>query len=456
MRVRVPRSPQRLVALAFGIACTALLLTAALTLFLALRQVRQADTVLRTELIQQHLEEVLRGAVDAETGERGYVITGLPAFLEPYEDARGAVRRALAALDTLIADSLQRARLPDLRLRTDHQLDTLERIVSLRRDSGLAAASRFIAMGAGKLGMDSLRGLVSLMAERQSSLLDQRTGTLHEARRRTLAAITVLSILATALLWLAYRRLLRTEEYRREAEAARAKAAEELRRSNTELQRFAYVASHDLQEPLRMVASFTQLLAKRYQGRLDATADEYIGFAVDGAKRMQQLIADLLEYSRVGTEQMRRGPVEMTRVVDEATSRLTAVIRESGASVTHDALPAVGGDRARLEQLLQNLIGNALKYRKPGTAPAVHVSAAREEDGWHFTVRDNGIGIPPEHHEKIFQMFQRLHGRDQYAGTGIGLAICQRIVEAHGGRIWVTSTPGEGTTFHFTLGYQAA
>jgi two-component system sensor histidine kinase/response regulator len=223
-----------------------------------------------------------------------------------------------------------------------------------------------------------------------------------------------------------------------------------LRRSNTELEQLAYVASHDMQEPLRMVASYLQLVAQRYQGRLDADADEFIGYAVDGAKRMQALINDLLAYSRIGTKARPFEPTDCNAVVKTALAQLRIAIDESGAEVAVGALPTVPGDATQLLQLFQNLIGNAIKFRGGGRPPKVDVSAEPHADGWCFAVRDNGIGIAPEYFERVFVLFQRLHGRTEYAGTGIGLAICKKIVERHGGRIWVESTPGEGAVFRFT------
>jgi signal transduction histidine kinase len=237
---------------------------------------------------------------------------------------------------------------------------------------------------------------------------------------------------------------------RQRAEAILAQRSEELVRSNAELEQMAYVASHDLQEPLRMVASYVQLLEKRYRDRLDADANEFITFAVDGVKRMQALIDDLLTYSRVGTQAAPLRPVESSVVVAAAIHSLRMAIEECGAEITIDALPAVLGDARQLEQLFQNLIANAVKFRCDAK-PLIRIHAEADKDFWRFSVQDNGIGIAPEYFDRIFVMFQRLHARREYPGTGIGLAICKKIVERHGGRIWVESKPDHGTTFLFTL-----
>jgi light-regulated signal transduction histidine kinase (bacteriophytochrome) len=226
---------------------------------------------------------------------------------------------------------------------------------------------------------------------------------------------------------------------------------EELNRSNQELEQFAYIASHDLQEPLRMVAGFTQLLSRRYKGRLDADADEFIAYAVDGASRMQRLIQDLLTYSRVGTTKGILRETSSEQALGQALANLNSSIKAADAFVTHDPLPSVLGDETQLIQLFQNLIGNAIKYQKSGV-PRVHISAAKCELGrWVFSVRDNGIGIEQRYFEKIFGVFQRLHKREEFSGTGIGLAICKKIVERHGGHIQVESCPGHGSTFRFAL-----
>ena len=234
----------------------------------------------------------------------------------------------------------------------------------------------------------------------------------------------------------------------RTSELVRAK--EQLEQSNNDLEKFAYVASHDLQEPLRMVASYTQLIARRYKGNLDAEADEFIGYAVDGANRMQQLIQDLLAYSRLS----RKGPsfedCESKAACENAVGNLRQAIAESGATIGIAPLPQVMADTTQLTQMFQNLIGNAIKYRSE-RPPNIQISSAATDDHWLFSVTDNGIGIEAKYFGRIFEMFQRLHTRAQYSGTGIGLAICRTIAERHGGSIWVESQPGKGSTFFFTI-----
>ncbi|MGL5193007.1 MAG: PAS domain S-box protein [Chroococcales cyanobacterium] len=239
-----------------------------------------------------------------------------------------------------------------------------------------------------------------------------------------------------------------SDRHRIEKELAQHTA--DLARSNAELEQFAYIASHDLQEPLRMVASYTQLLALRYPGKLDAQADKYIAYILDGATRMQQLINDLLQYSRVGTHGKSFDLVDCNEIMTRAIANLKMAIRKSNARVNWQNLPQVFGDKTQLLQLFQNLIANAIKYRSPQT-PEVQIEAHYREGEWLFSVKDNGIGIDPKHGDRIFQIFQRLHTRDEYPGTGIGLAICKRIVERHRGHIWVESEPDRGAIFYFTL-----
>jgi PAS domain S-box-containing protein len=237
---------------------------------------------------------------------------------------------------------------------------------------------------------------------------------------------------------------------RKASEAALREAHEDLKRSNAELEQFAYVASHDLQEPLRMVASYTQLLGRRYESKLDSDAREFMAYIVDGATRMKQLIEDLLAYSRVGTKSQDFKPVSSEAALRRALYNLRAAIEEAGAVVTHDTMPTVHADEVQLGQLFQNLMGNALKFHS-ASVPRIHIGVTETPAEWSFEVRDNGIGIEPQYFERIFMVFQRLHNKGEYPGTGIGLAICKKVVERHGGRIWVESRLGEGSSFHFTL-----
>jgi PAS domain S-box-containing protein len=224
----------------------------------------------------------------------------------------------------------------------------------------------------------------------------------------------------------------------------------ELKRSNTDLQQFAYVASHDLQEPLRMVASYTQLLEKRYKDKLDTDAKEFIHFAVDGALRMQKLINDLLSYSLVSTRQKPVKPTDCNSVLGQVIANLSVTIEQNNDIITNDDLPTVMADESQMQELFKNLVGNAIKFRSEH-APRVHVSAKQDRNKWIFSVQDNGLGIDLQYKDKIFLIFQRLHSKEEYPGTGIGLAICKRIVERHGGKIWVDSDVGKGSTFYFTL-----
>jgi len=262
--------------------------------------------------------------------------------------------------------------------------------------------------------------------------------------------------LATALaaqMAVAYESALRYDAIHRHADELEQRVQErtsELQRSNAELEQFAYVASHDLQEPLRKVVGYTQLLGKRYRGQLDANADEFIAYAVDAASRMQLLIQDLLTYSRVGRLQKELTPVDCDTLLTQVIRTLQPLIEDNGALVTHEPLPTVSADHGQIVQLFQNLIANAIKFHTD-EPPRVHVAAIRDAHDWIFSVHDNGIGIEPQYAERIFRMFQRLHSREAYPGTGIGLAICQKIVQRHGGRIWVDSQAGQGATFSFTI-----
>jgi light-regulated signal transduction histidine kinase (bacteriophytochrome) len=239
-------------------------------------------------------------------------------------------------------------------------------------------------------------------------------------------------------------------DLRRQAEKDLAQKVEELARSNADLEQFAYVASHDLQEPLRMVAAYTQLLSERYTGKLDANADKFIGYASEGALRMQVLIQDLLAFSRVGRREGSLTSVDCNSLMDEVRQTLAGAIQDSGAVLTSGTLPVVLADRTQILQVFQNLLSNAIKFRGE-SAPMISVLAEKQDEQWLFTVRDNGIGIASEYADNIFVIFQRLHARSEYPGNGIGLAICKKIIQRYGGKIWVESMPGCGSTFKFTM-----
>jgi PAS domain S-box-containing protein len=241
---------------------------------------------------------------------------------------------------------------------------------------------------------------------------------------------------------------------RKRAEIALQQQQQELARSNAELQQFAYVASHDLQEPLRMITSYLELLERRYKGQLDDKADKFIAYAVDGAARMQILINDLLSYSRVGSRGQDLELVDCEKILQNVLNNLQMSIKQSSAAITHTPLPQVNADPSQLTQLFQNLISNALKFRQEAT-PQIHIAVQSTDDKWLFSVQDNGIGMEVQYLERIFIIFQRLHSKAEYPGTGIGLAVCKKIVEQHGGTLWVDSQPGRGSTFHFTLPYLA-
>jgi light-regulated signal transduction histidine kinase (bacteriophytochrome) len=229
------------------------------------------------------------------------------------------------------------------------------------------------------------------------------------------------------------------------------KTVAELERSNKDLEQFAYIASHDLQEPLRSVSGFLQLLSRRYHGKLDSKADQYIDIAVGGANRMQTMIEDLLKFSRVTTRGEKFKPTNFETVLSDVLLNLKVSIDENNASITHDPLPTVMADESQMKQVLQNLISNAIKFHSEETHPKIHLSAEEKNQEWIFSVKDNGIGIDPKYAERVFEVFKRLHTRQKYPGTGIGLAVGRKIIERHGGRIWVNSKLGEGSTFHFSI-----
>jgi signal transduction histidine kinase len=452
--------------------------------------------------------------INQETGVRGYLLSGQQDFLTPYRNGKASEAASLRHLRALLAGR------PDILRRLAAVNAAAQRWRTASADPAIKAAPDTtraqdqVAVETGKQRFDairaSLRDLRIPIRQARDHASRDLSGAQRQLRTVLLAALLGLVVLG-GVAWRSLRtwvvtplsdlggqvdeveagdldRVVGLPDVPREiavlarqidrmrlrvvsqvaaAERARAEAtearavveeqAEDLRRSNTELEQFAYVASHDLQEPLRKVASFCQLIERRYKGQLDERGEQYIEFAVDGAKRMQQLINDLLMFSRVGRQSTGFEEVDLEQVLAQALRQLEATISEAGAEVSHDPLPRIEGDHSLLVQLFQNLIGNGVKFRAEAP-PRVHLSASRiTGDGdvasWEFTCGDNGIGIEPQYADKIFVIFQRLHGRDVYAGTGIGLAMCKKIVEYHGGRLWLDTTRGDapGAVFRWTL-----
>ncbi|MFG1770669.1 CHASE3 domain-containing protein [Nocardia salmonicida] len=456
----------------------------------------------------------LQGALlNQETGIRGYAITGDSQFLEPYDRGRQEQTRAgdrlrelLVGHPVLLAD-LAAVDLAAQRWQADFT-DPATGAVSSRAGIGIDAATGAVRR---KALFDAVRDTFAAQNDHLVAVVGSDSAELASARTTrniVLSGTVAVFLLTGVLLTVLVRRLVvrplgyLTESSRRvaagefdahieavgpsdialvceavenmrhhivaeldstrvqEAVLLRQKQdldvqAEELRRSNTELEQFAYVASHDLQEPLRKVASFCQLLEKRYGDRLDDRGKQYIDFAVDGAKRMQVLINDLLTFSRVGRMSEGTEPVALDQTLDEAVAALSATIEETEAVIERpEALPELVGEPTLLAMLWQNLIGNAIKFRRPDLTPVVRVTCAPNADDpeeWEFSVSDNGIGVAAEFAEKVFVIFQRLHPRDAYGGTGIGLAVCKKIVEFHGGRIWLDTDYRDGTRLCFTL-----
>jgi signal transduction histidine kinase len=468
---------------------------------------RAQDLSDRIQPLASSLYRLETSLVDQETGVRGYVLSGDTAFLEPYTagqrdgDDRYAgvtarigddprLRADLRAIRTAIQDwrthqaepliaaarrgeKVSEAKLraskdtfdvargrftrmerdvADLRARTHASVDDTRRL----RDVALLVLLAGFVAGCVALTVLLRRIVVRPLATLEAASAEVSTGAFDQAIR--LDGPRDLQSLATAVEAMRRRIVAELSASRSRAALLEARTAEldeqtlELKRSNAELEQFAYVASHDLQEPLRKVASFCQLLEKRYGDQLDDRAKQYIAFAVDGAKRMQVLINDLLTFSRVGRVGDEQAEVALDEVLDGALANLSTSIEEAAASVERPAsLPTVCGDPNTLTMLWQNLIGNAVKFRSPGRPCRVAVSVERTDDMWRLCVRDNGIGIDPEFQEKVFIIFQRLHSRDEYEGTGIGLALCRKIVEHHGGQITLDDTVDEGTRVCFTL-----
>ncbi len=484
-----------------GTALAALLLLSALAFWATARSAQLSDSLVddtTPELVAAvQLEAAL---VNQETGIRGYGLTGQQPFLQPYTDGLPQQHAAAATLQQLSTDDPVAAR--DLKRVLDAartwQSEVAQPVAATSGADAVAVSQRLVDDG--KADFDALR---AQLASQQQHLKAAQANEVSQLRRASaqrngiLVGVGVIALLLIAAIVEGLRRAV-TDPLRRlsahaqqvaggefdqpivphgpadlralaagvesmrrrlvdelaaanQARAALDQQADELRRSNAELEQFAYVASHDLQEPLRKVASFCQLLQRRYAENLDERANQYIGFAVDGAMRMQALINDLLAFSRVGRVHVEHTPIDLDEVTRDALGSLSLAIEDAGAEVTHDPLPVVAGDRTQLEMLMQNLLGNAVKFRAPDRPARIHVEAVRDGERWRLAVRDNGIGIAPQYEGKVFAIFQRLHTRQAYPGNGIGLALCKKIVEFHGGTIAIDHEYASGARITFDL-----
>ncbi|WP_022800357.1 sensor histidine kinase [Deinococcus ficus] len=448
------------------------------------------------------LSSLARDTSDMESGQRGYVITGHPDFLKPYLDGVIAFQQHAAELENQAATEQQRTNTGRaLAMMNDWREFSAEPEITARQRS-LGDAVALVANEDGKSRMEALRALIAEMRGRENVRLSQAvqagTETLNTVRLLAIAGLLTsgLTLLLTVLR--GARRIttvldavnagaqeIAAGQYDtrlphagvreldalsgqvhvmaravqdREAQLAQAAQTlettnEQLRRSNRELEQFAYVASHDLQEPLRTIGSYTELLAKRYAGQLDERADRYIAFTTSATARLKTLIQDLLAFSRVrqGQEQRTFAPVDTRTLAHDVVQDLHTPIQEAGAAVEFGLLPILTANADLLRHVFQNLIANAVKFRGPARAPVIRVSATREPGRWVFHVQDNGIGIEPQYFERIFGVFQRLHTLEEYSGSGIGLAVARSAIEQHGGDLWLDSTPGEGSTFHFSI-----
>jgi signal transduction histidine kinase len=472
---------------------------------------RIEDVLNRTGPMRADGESLVTAMVDQETAIRGYAINGQEANLDPYRRGLDDEKRLTAEIERLLrppgaGDDAIRASLHEVQTRAEEWRAAIATpVMTAVRTRGPEAGQALVA-AASTAQFDALRASIGRLQREILVVRDQSANELREAGRTLvaieIAAAAIIAVAGVALLVLLDRMVTRpvvdlAEQVREvaagdfdrriassgspeltglagdvdgmrrkiaselsEVREARSQIewvneqlkiqAEELTRSNRDLEQFAYVASHDLQEPLRKVASFCQLLQRRYSGQLDERADQYIAFAVDGAQRMQRLINDLLAFSRIGRITAGFTEVDLNRVLSDVAAQLEGRSGED-ADISWSELPTVEGEEPLLTTLFINLIGNSLKFRRPGVPPVIRVSAEQVDEEWRITVRDNGIGIESEFADKVFVIFQRLHARDAYEGTGIGLAIVKKIVEYHGGRIWLDLDVPEGTSINFTL-----
>ena len=441
------------------------------------QNVQSVASTLSAATFLERVDELFSSIQDAETGQRGYLLTNRRDYLGVFSAARDELPRRFRLVDELAAkNGVPESQLRDLRRLVDEKISELELTVELEDQGRYAAAMAEVETDRGQKLMTQIRSLITAIKTRQEEIFQDRLVS-QQHRQVLLNTVLILAIaVALAFLVFAYQFSSRFAEQRATVEQdirglnatlegrVRARTAEleesarelqmrsrELERSNADLSQFAYVASHDLQEPLRMVATYMGLLEKRYADALDERAKSYVRFAVEGAIRMQTLINDLLQYSRAGTQPVIKRLVASEELVKTALKNLEIAVRESGAEIHYNGLPAVEADPTKMTQVFQNLISNAIKFRKQGCRPEIGIRVDTAGGECKFSVADNGIGFDTAYQDRIYEIFQRLHSGDQYAGNGIGLSICKRIIEQHGGRLWAESKLDVGSTFYFTL-----
>lgn len=438
------------------------------------RIARNEAWVIHTHEVLDVLRDSLASLADLETSQRGYLLTGDRAHLELFDQSLGTIHREVERLGKLVADNpVQEERLPPLRSTIDSRLNRLRAGIAERDRGGLEAGVAVVATGKGKEEMDFIRATIGAMVQAERELLTVREAQSKESYRATALTLWVSLLIGLVVVSAAYALTLREAETRRRGLEALAKANDELetrvaertedlqetnlslQRSNRELEQFASVASHDLQEPLRKIQAFGDRLATRFKGQLGEQGDDYLKRMLASAFRMRSLIDALLSFSRVTTKAQPFTTVDLNQLLQDVLSDLEEQVKRTGGKVQADKLPAIEADPLQMRQLLQNLIGNALKFSKPDVPPSVRISqqpaVINEKEAIEIRVSDNGIGFEEVYLDRIFELFQRLHGRQEYEGTGMGLAICRKIVERHGGTITAKSAPNEGATFVLTL-----
>ncbi len=470
----MPQSIQRKTRRHLGLLLAAPLLLNGILYWSIIQSRVTSERVFDTQRVIAKVEELSSNVKDAETGQRGYLITGDESYLVPYHSAQTAVQNTITQLRERTANNpVQREHLRELEPLIKHKLTELQYTVDLRRAQGFAAAAAVVGSHDGQRTMNQIRAVIAAMKSVAFTRLEQRL----RAQRATGTRIGIVWTVVTAVIGLilvSLRRTLyrysheraeaesrltalndqletavreRTVELQRSNEHLR-QQADELARSNADLERFAYAASHDLQEPLRNMTLYSQLLARRYRSKLDSDADTFLDFIANGAAAMTRLVSDLLSYSRIMQGDSEAGQADCEAALETARANCRDLVALTGATITSESLPTVRGNWPQLVQVFQHLLTNALTFRGQDE-PRIHVAAEKVNGYWVFSVRDNGVGIAPEYHERIFIMFQRLDRK--HGGSGVGLTLCKRIIARHGGQIWVQSELGKGAIFLFTL-----